>query len=74
MAEIIVASFALRRVISVFPREEHIVHAEGIPHSSCQTTPCERVVNNTESRDLACWRLTLVPPNDVVQTKIFLDR
>ena len=61
LAEIPVASLAVRRAVSSFPREDHAVHVEGMPHSEWQTAPCKRAERKEYGRDLSCQGLTFLP-------------
>ena len=61
LAEIPVASFAVRHAVCAVLRKEHLVHVEGIPLPIWQTKPFNRSVKNIDSQDLACQGLTFLP-------------
>ena len=50
MTDLLVASFAIWRVISAVPRDDHIVHIEGTPPLIWQMMPYKREGKNGESR------------------------
>ena len=62
ISDILVYSFAVRRVGRAVLREDHIVHVEGVSPSHWRTRPCNRASGKAEGRDLACWGLTFLPP------------
>ena len=63
ITDIPVASFAVRRVVIIVPREYHIFHVEVVLPSIWRATPCERESGDAERRNLASWGLTLLPPD-----------
>ena len=63
ISDILVYSFAVRRVGRAVLREDHIVHVEVVSPSHWRTRPCNRASGKAEGRDLACWGLTFLPPD-----------
>ena len=63
MTDIPVTFFAVRRAICAILSEDHLVHVEGIPPSSCQTTKQERAGEHNDSQDQSCRGITFFTPD-----------
>ena len=59
-----VDSFAVRRPFYAVPRDDNLVHVEGVPSLIWHTTTYERAGKHAkDSKDLACHGLTLLSPD-----------
>ena len=61
--DIPVVSLMVWCAISAVPREDHVVHVEGIPPSNFQIMSCKRAGRKEDRRDLAFQGLAFLPPD-----------